>query len=454
MSGTRPHGWSHPSIRALNVDDPVEWVTAQARQLAFRAMEQGWNGPPFDPAQLADMLRIEVRPSQAVLDARLVPDSRGVRIEFNPNRPAGRIRYSVAHEIGHTLFPDHAAEARHRLTGVREGADRELEMLCNMAAAEILMPIGSFTDAGREAASIDGALDLRAKFDLSMEAVLLRMGRLSRHPTTVFAAAPIGRTAAEGYRLDYAVTQGMSQLSLSRGQRLPRGSVVEECTAIGFTAKGREQWQAGGRDMSVEAIGLPPYPGDPLPRVAGLLLAPSGSGPLPSVSYLVGDATEPRGTESRIVIHVVNDATPRWGGAFARAVRDRWPHVQSEFIAWADKDRLRLGNVHIADVSTGVAVASMVAQHGYGKSSKPRIRYQALEACLQLVATEARTRGASVHGPRIGAGEAGGRWQVIAELLDRMLVQQGVPVTIYDISSGRRGTFETYEPVQMPLAMA
>jgi len=89
-------------------------------------MEAGWSGPPFDPAVLADMLRIEVRPSQDVLDARLVPEARNVRIEFNPNRSPGRVRYSIAHEIGHTLFPDHAQEARQRLAGGRGSADAEL----------------------------------------------------------------------------------------------------------------------------------------------------------------------------------------------------------------------------------------------------------------------------------------------------------------------------------------
>jgi IrrE N-terminal-like domain len=429
-------------------------VTARARKLAFQAMEAGWSGPPFDPAVLADMLRIEVRPSQDVLDARLVPEARNVRIEFNPNRSPGRVRYSIAHEIGHTLFPDHAQEARQRLAGGRGSADAELEMLCNLAAAEILMPIGSFTEMAATTPSIDAAVKMRATFDLSMEAVLLRIGRVSRTPTTVFAAAPLGDQQADGYRIDYAVNSSPGQGSVGRGVRLPVNSVVSQCTAIGYTAKGTERWRGMTAPVRVEAVGLPSYPGQALPRVAGLLLPAPGMPERPSINYLVGDATQPRGDEPRIVMHVVNDATPRWGGVFARDVRSRWPAVQTSFIGWTGGRAPQLGGVHIAEAEPGIWVASMVAQHGFGRSVGPRIRYQQLEACLEQVADEALERGASVHAPRIGAGEAGGSWLVIAELIEGTMLDRSVKVTVYDLPSKGRPAGNASGPRQMPLTLS
>ena len=145
-------------------------------------------------------------------------------------------------------------------------------MLCNLAAAELLMPIGSFSELADAAPSIDAPLKMRAAFDLSVEAVLLRMGRVSRFPTTVFAAAPLGDLSADGYRIDYTVASGPSQPSIARGFRLPPDSVVSQCTAIGYTSKGTERWRGVRRPVRVEAVGLPPYPGQSLPRVAGLLL--------------------------------------------------------------------------------------------------------------------------------------------------------------------------------------
>ena len=447
-------GWAHPSIRALEAKDPVAWVTEQARHLAYRAIEAGWSGPPFDPAQLADMLRIEVRPSQDVLDAQLVPSQGGVRIEFNPNRSPGRIRYSIAHEIGHTLFPDHSEQARHRLAGEKGSTDAELEVLCNLAAAEILMPVGSFPELATTSPSIDSALHLRSAFDLSMEAVLLRIGRLAKVQTMVFAAAPVGHLAADGYRLDYAIRAWSGPAPLTRGYRLPARSVVGQCTAIGFTAKGLERWRGFSAAMRVEAVGIPPYPGDSLPRVAGLLLPASGQATLPSISYLVGDATQPRGDEPKIIVHVVNDATPRWGGGFALEVRKRWPSVQGAFLDWAGGRPPRLGTVHVAEAQDGIKVASMVAQHGYGPSARPRIRYQALEECLEQIAATALESGASVHAPRIGAGQAGGDWSLIAELIENSLVGRGVTVMIYDLPAAERPNVDAPRMRQLPLTLA
>jgi hypothetical protein len=264
--------WRHPSVVALGVRDPIAWITEAARALVYEAIEQGAQ-PPFDPAALASMRHIPVQPSQDELDAALVPRAGGVSILFNPNRPAARIRYSIAHELGHTLFPDHATTARHRLAAGHAAEDSELELLCNIAAAEILMPVGSFPELREVQLNIDAALELRAIYDVSTEAVLLRIGRLAATPVAVFAASPKGPTEADGYRVDYVMANGLRPPA-SRGASLPKDSVVAQCTAVGYTARGREAWP-GGRMLHVECVGIPPYPGNHLPRVAGIVRDPS-----------------------------------------------------------------------------------------------------------------------------------------------------------------------------------
>jgi hypothetical protein len=427
--------WRHPSIRALKVDDPIAWITERARQLVYRAIELGWSGPPFDPLELADLLHLGVRPSQEVLDARLIPAASGLAIEFNPNRPPGRVRYSIAHEIGHALFPDANAEARNRLQIGHVGTeDFELEMLCNLAAAEILMPIGSFQDAALARPTIDAVLDLRARFDLSTEAVLLRVARLAKTPVSVFVAAPNGESAADGYRLEY-LAMPWAGVRARRGDALPSDSVVRECTGVGFTAQGIESWPPGRVSAEVQCVGIPPYPGSVLPRVAGLLLPRSqGVEPRPSIRYVVGDATEPRGPKPWLVMHLVNDKTPNWGGAFAKFLARKWPSVQVDFKAWAHERGLGLGSVRFATADDGIEIASMVAQHGYGPSTTTRLRYEALTTALRSVAERARETKATVHAPRIGAGEARGDWSIIEELIENTIVASDVGVTVYDLS--------------------
>ena len=67
-----------------------------------------------------------------------------------------------------------------------------------------------------------------------------------------------------------------------------------------------------------------------------------------------------------------------------------------------DTARFALGKVHFLEVNRDLRIASMVAQAGYGPSTEMRLWYEALEACLQVVAVEARRTEASVHMPRIG----------------------------------------------------
>jgi hypothetical protein len=135
-----------------------------------------------------------------------------------------------------------------------------------------------------------------------------------------------------------------------------------------------------------------------------------------------------------MIAHVVNDQAARWGRAgFAGALGEAYDHVRFLYTTWLldDPDNLRLGNVHFATLPDDIIVASMVAQAGYGPSREMRLRYEALEECLRSVSREAQETNSSVHMPRIGAGQAGGRWPVIREIIDRTLCRAGIAVTVY-----------------------
>ena len=427
--------WTHPSVRLLlDEGDPERVMVEKARRLVFDAIEAGWSGPPFDPIRLADLRNMEVAANPDVVDAQTSLASSGsLRLEFNPNLPRGRRRYSIAHEIAHALLPDVGERVRYRAAEAHERSDDwQLEMLCNIAAAEMLMPVGSLPPSAAAAPGIDEILALRTAFDVSVEAITLRLVRLASRPVAAFAAS---RSGPGQYRLDYLVPSPGWDGS-GRPISVPEASVVMQCTAIGFTAKGSEHWPGFDGLLEIECVGIPPYPGDRAPRVVGVVSPRTTAAPvLEQVVQLRGSATEPRGSGRKLVIQVVNDRTPRWGGGFALAIRQKWPAVQRAFIAWAEHDprNLRLGNVHVAPVDDGISVVSLVAQHGYGPSPNARIRYGALESCLTQTADIALETKASVHGPTIGAGQAGGNWTVIRGLLDELLCARGVPVTIYSL---------------------
>jgi hypothetical protein len=431
--------WTQPSvIRFAQKADPVTTVLQRARAIVLEALEEGWSGPPFDILDLVKRRGIEISPRGDVLDARTIPSQKGkALIEFNPNRPPRRVRFSVAHELAHTLFPDWDNRVRNRLTHEEmKGDDWQLEMLCNIAAAEMLMPIGSFKDLDKEDFSVDLLLELRKKYEVSAEAVFLRLTHLTEKPCVVFAASLGEQRGSPRYHVDYALNSRGWRVRIASGFQLPKKSVVEECTAIGFTAKGRETWASSLSDLQVECVGIPPYPNRRYPRVLGLLRPNRDVRDASSkVVFLRGDATKPRGSGKQLVAHIVNDKTPNWGRGFGVAARTAWPSAQEHFRQWAveDREEFRLGNICVSDIDESLGIVHMICQRGYGPSPSPRIRYSHLRTCLVKLAEVAEKRKAAIHMPRIGSGEAGGSWDIISELIEEVLSNRGIQVTVYDL---------------------
>jgi O-acetyl-ADP-ribose deacetylase (regulator of RNase III) len=167
--------------------------------------------------------------------------------------------------------------------------------------------------------------------------------------------------------------------------------------------------------------------------------------PLPSdftasqpFNTLRGDASEPFGAEPKLLLQVVNDQASVWGGGFAKQSRKKWPQAQSRFREWVLEGRqLRLGNIHSVSVRDDLTLVSLIAQHGFKPSAGPRLRYAALFSALEKVASLAIAKGATVHMPRIGTGEAGGDWKIIEGIVQETLTARGITVTVYHLQPGQ-----------------
>lgn len=70
---------------------------------------------------------------------------------------------------------------------------------------------------------------------------------------------------------DYVIPSSGWRCPVKVGQRIPEGSLLEDVTAIGFTATGTQEW-ASGHPLQVECVVLAPYPGSADPRIVGLLI--------------------------------------------------------------------------------------------------------------------------------------------------------------------------------------
>ncbi|HWF50285.1 MAG TPA: ImmA/IrrE family metallo-endopeptidase [Solirubrobacteraceae bacterium] len=409
----------------------MDAIEHRAREIALNAMEEGWDGPPYDPFELGDILGIEIVARQDLDDARLVSSDGVPRIEFNPQRRPARVRFSVAHEIGHFLFDDYADRVRYRDLAQRRDDDWQLEILCNVAAAEFLMPAGAFPMRESEDLSLTHLLDHRARFGVSTEALLRRVVKLTDRPAALFAAARLA--GSPQFRIDYLVGSRAWRPQTQPGDVL-EASVLARCTAVGFSDEATERWS--DEELHVQAVGVPPYPGDSFPRLVGLL-QPQGDTTArdSTLRYLRGDAAQPRGEGPTIIAHVVNDSARNWGGrGFVLSLMDSYPDAREQYSAWASAGgNPRLGAVHLAEVGDGRWIASLVAQAGYGACStgRPRLRLAALRAALEQLAALAQARAADVHMPLIGTGQGGMSWPKVRDLIIEELADRHISTMLY-----------------------
>jgi O-acetyl-ADP-ribose deacetylase (regulator of RNase III) len=429
--------WSNPSVLALlereGNEDPFSVVEDRAKQVIFEAMEAGWEGPPYDPFALASLLGIELAASQELEDARLVESEGKPRIDFNPSRRPARVRFSIAHELGHYLFPDYGKRIRYRDRSQIRSDDWQLEVLCNVAAAEFLMPAGAFPIQEADDLSLPHLLDLRARFEVSTEALLRRTVKLTDEPSSLFAATRL--EDGEGFRIDYVVRSRAWGPKVSTGTMLSGDSVLHRCTAVGFSDSASETW--ADEAIEVQVVGVPPYPGHSFPRLVGLISPanPADHG-TPGLRYIRGNAADPRREGPTIIAHVVNDQASSWGGrGFAVDLMREYQDAREQYTAWANSDQLRRGAVHLADTGGGLWIASLVAQAGYGETpgqgERPRLRLPALQIALRRLAALAQELDASVHMPAIGTGQGGARWPKIRDLIVEELVDRQVSTTVY-----------------------
>lgn len=434
MSQGRGITWTNKSVLALaSRTDPVCAIRKAARELVLKAKERGWEGPPFNPLHIAEMLDVQAAGNSNIADARLIQTETGPRIEFNPQQPRERVRFSIAHEVAHMLFPDWDQQIRNRGSQQHMGDGWQLEMLCNIAAAEFVLPIGSLAPL-ETIPPIETLMQERRKFDVSAEAFLIRLANISTHPIGIFvASAHAKKPQTRQYRVNYFISSPTAPHVNIAGTKIPPNSTIYKCTAIGYTDGETEKWITG-TDTDVECVGIPAYPGNIYPRVAALVRFETARNSLQPVKYVHGDVLAPRGKGEKIVCQLVNNRATKWGGGVARKMAKRFPNAEKSF----SKSMIeipqseRLGKTIFSEATDTITVASLIAQEGYGPSPTPRIRYSHLERCIHEVTERAINYDASIHMPRIGTGASGGDWGIVKEMIDNLMVRADLPITVYD----------------------
>src|SRR5207245_4521892 len=155
--------------------------TARARTLHH---ELRLSGPPFDPWELAKRLNIEVREKSMALDGYLERDQDDTFVIYVRRESAlPRKRFTICHEIAHTFFFDILTAGRKFRQKYQD--DPEEERLCDIAAAELLMPFSCF-NGDLSGTQMDGGLGptnvlkLMDRYQVSLQAAATRITWIMR----------------------------------------------------------------------------------------------------------------------------------------------------------------------------------------------------------------------------------------------------------------------------------
>lgn len=152
------------------------------------------------------------------------------------------------------------------------------------------------------------------------------------------------------------------------------------------------------------------------------------------INYIKGDATNPKGEENKIIVHVCNDIGG-WGKGFVMAISKKWKEPEFEYRNWfKSKNNFELGAVQYVQVEDNLWVANLIGQHKINKDEKgnPPIRYNALDEGMGKISQKAKELEATIHMPRIGCGLAGGSWDKIEPIILKKLISNNIAVTVYD----------------------
>ena len=301
--------WTNASVQAFAAGrDPLQAASDAASALLGVAQRAGVAGPPVNVVQLAKVLGIGLVAGDTVVDAAISPapnaaacetrsdllgSATTLEIAYNPSRPRGRLRFSIAHEIAHALFPDVAEVTRHRTPmGAIESDDSdewELELLCNVIAAELLLPDDAVAGLLDIDTDIDFIMETRKRWDVSTEALLRRLVASSHRGLSMIAASRVSSSPDLPLRVDYAI----GDLGRVIGRRQPLaigGQSGVAPYAVGQTVK--TIMTVDDVPYAFQAVGAPPYQGRSTPRVLALLEPVREQEQDARIRWVTGDITE------------------------------------------------------------------------------------------------------------------------------------------------------------------
>ncbi|HTA98158.1 MAG TPA: ImmA/IrrE family metallo-endopeptidase [Solirubrobacteraceae bacterium] len=198
----------------LSQAEPTLTDEGIVRRLCEDLLDQSDVVPPMPVELLASMRGIaRVERRQQPWSGLLAPTRDGFVVGVRALDGIERQRFTILHEVGHTLLPGFADTNQYRCSGPKT---RE-EQLCDIAASELLLPRRFFVrDLLDATPGLEGVEALAKSYEASIEATALRAVDLQRDAAMLLVFRVAHKPSERGHEDEY---EPKLRMSWSHGRR-------------------------------------------------------------------------------------------------------------------------------------------------------------------------------------------------------------------------------------------
>lgn len=134
-----------------------------------------------------------------------------------------------------------------------------------------------------------------------------------------------------------------------------------------------------------------------------------------------------------ILVHGVN-CQGKMGAGIALQIKQHYPYAFNSYLAFCRargyEAQHMLGCVDFVQMSDQLIIANAFIQDTYGPGGRRYVSYDAIDRCFASVNQYALKTGLPVKYPKIGAGLAGGCWDIISAIIEANR-SEGVDHTLF-----------------------
>lgn len=134
-----------------------------------------------------------------------------------------------------------------------------------------------------------------------------------------------------------------------------------------------------------------------------------------------------------VIVHGCN-AFIKMGSGIAKEIKREFPAAYEADVATKKGDINKLGTYSKADISIGldnlVTVINAYTQYRYGSGN--HADYKAIAKVFRNLKNDFGNKNLRFGIPKIGAGRAGGDWDLISKIIDTELYDENVELVIYE----------------------